>query len=177
MKRFDQIEGLRKKRNGEAGVTILEYIIALVIIMVAFIAWLELTATAVKNGSFVKRIGDVKGLASSKAADLAKRADELVKKIPKNQRRAGTVFPNRPIDGYFELLDASGAAIPNARKALSYFERQWLVVKDLPAKGEVTVHVSVVYKEAGRTSIIRYADAVKTDGLTESKSGGFKEDL
>ena len=160
----------REEFGSEAGISILEYIIALVLVMIAFVTWLELTATAVKKGTFVKRLGDVEALASSKAADLAKQADELVKKIPKNQGKAGSVAPSKPVGGYFELLDESGQVIPDTSKALSKFERQWLIIKDLPGKNEVTVYVSVLYKERNRTSIFRLTKAVKTDGMTVRKN-------
>src|SRR5205085_9628832 len=115
-------------RAGEAGISILEYIIALVLVMIALIAWLELTATGVKNGTFVKRLGDVESLSSSKAAELARQANTLIKIIPNGQRKIGSIAPNAQIDGYSDLLDGYGNVIPESEqhKKIVKFVRQWL---------------------------------------------------
>src|SRR5262249_3023426 len=156
----------KTEMRNDAGTSLMEYIIALLLVATAFAAWLNLTATGVSNGTFTKRLGDVKDLASSKAAELAKQSDELVKAIPKNQRFIGSIAPGEPMEGFFDELDESGRTSPVERKTPVKFERQWIIGKDLPGKGEVTVFVSVAQKIGNRLSILRIAKAVKTDGLT-----------
>jgi hypothetical protein len=161
------------KKNGgpamsrsEAGITIVEYIVALLIIGIVFVSLLELASTGVKNGVFAQKLGDVKILATSKATELIKDADELVKKIPKGKRRIGSITPSLAIDGYFDRLDANGELIvaTDLQKRPVKFIRQWEIVKDLPEKEEVTVYVVVIYKESNQ--ILRLVKAVKSDGIS-----------
>ncbi|MEW6736730.1 MAG: hypothetical protein AB1489_35905, partial [Acidobacteriota bacterium] len=53
---------------------------------------------------------------------------------------------------------------PRGNLPIAKFTRQWLVIKDQPSPGEVTVLVSVVYADSNR--ITRIAKAVKAEGIT-----------
>ena len=163
-KNYDNPGKLCRKR-GEAGISIVEYIVAVTLIGIAFVTWLELTSTGVKNGTFAQRLGDVKSLATSKATELAKDADKLIKDIPKGKRKIGSITPGQAMSGYFELLDSKGELISSAysKNTQVKFVRQWLIVKDLPYKDEVTVYVAVIYKDTNR--VLRLAKAVKADGI------------
>jgi prepilin-type N-terminal cleavage/methylation domain-containing protein len=170
----------------QAGFSLMEYLVALILIGIALVAFLELTATGVKNGVFAKRLGDVKSLATGKAAELARDADRVVNGFKKGQRIKGSLTPGNPADGCFELLDGDGEVIngfkveeapieyidgkikvigePKFRTPTARFVRQWMYVNDLPDKGEITVFVVVVSKDTNQ--IIRTAKAVKIDGLS-----------
>jgi hypothetical protein len=74
--------------RSESGFSILEYIVALILITVAFVTVLELTATGVKNGSFVQRLGDVQSLATSKASELQAKHPSLQNKQMNLQKKS-----------------------------------------------------------------------------------------
>lgn len=93
------------------GFSLLEYIIAFVLIGVVMSTLFALTVGGVKNGRFVQKLADVKVLASQKATDLYKDLPNQLKNIPLNQSVAGSIDPNNPAQGYFELLNDSGCIV------------------------------------------------------------------
>jgi hypothetical protein len=162
------------RKIDQNGFSILEYIVALIIVMVAIVAWLELAATGVKNTTFAKRLDDAETLASSRATELIKQADELVKKIPRGKRRVGSLSPDGRDRDYSDVLNESLELITSKDRpdenSSPKFVRQWVVIRDLPGKGEVTVLVSVSYKENNRTRLVGFARAVKSDGIKITKN-------
>src|ERR1044071_10418761 len=95
-------------RPKEAGLSSLEYIIALIIIMIAFVGWLNLTSTSIRNAGFVKKLADVNALASTKISQLDSQVNSLVAAIPSGQSQIGSLAPDAPINGYFEQLNQAG---------------------------------------------------------------------
>jgi type II secretory pathway pseudopilin PulG len=159
---------IKRKVAGEAGFSLIEYIIAFVIVGIAIITWLGLTVTGVKNGTFVKKVADARMLATDKASDLIKQTDALVANIPNGQTSIGSIFPNAPMAGYYDMLDENGNPYdPNQANSLPKYTRQWIVIKDLPDANEVTIFVSIVYE---KNTIARFAKAVKIDGVTTVSS-------
>lgn len=93
------------------GFSLIEYIIAFVLIGVVMSTLFTMTVGGVKNGRFVQKLADVKVLASQKATDLYKDLPTQLKNIPLNQFVAGSIDPNNPAQGYFELLNDSGCIV------------------------------------------------------------------
>ena len=176
------------KFSRQAGFSLLEYIIALTILMIAFVAWLQLTATAVNNGRFVQKLADVKTLSSSKVMELSQRATAIVQSFSPGQSRVGSLEPDNLVSGYFDELNESGCIIsrnpqgqlvldcsnvsapPSAgvnptfsQSAVPKYLRQWMIVRDQPTIGDISVYVSVAYKEPYH--ITRLEKIVKTDGF------------
>jgi hypothetical protein len=153
------------ERRDEAGLTILEYIIALIIVMVAFVTWLSLTSTGVRNGVFVKKLADVKWLSSQKAAELSDKATVILKQIPQTEQKIGSIAPNKAEAGYFDLLDETGNLITDESGSIgtARYIRQWMIVKNFPVEGNISIYVSVSYKATNK--VIRLAKVIKTDGL------------
>jgi hypothetical protein len=175
--------------NKEAGFSLLEYIIALVLVMVAFVTWLQLTTTGVKNGRFVQKLADVKALSSNKATELGEQAETILQKFTANQTKLGSLEPNNPVinpalNCCYEQLNYRGDLItidPNTGKQvlitqnkqvitnpapnelIAQFTRQWIIIKDEPTVGDVTIYVSVADKDPNQ--IVRVAKLVKTDGF------------
>ena len=153
------------------GFTIIECLIALVVVGIAIVAYLELVSTAVKNGTFTRRLDDVKSLASKKASELAKDADSLAKLIPSGKRSIGTLAPAKLLPGYSQVLNESFQPIADPGNVTSpKFILQWMIIKDLPQKNEITVLVSCAYKYGNKLQIVRVAEAVKTDGIKTRNS-------
>src|SRR5205823_1340345 len=96
----------------EMGFTLFEYIIALIIVMVAFVAWIGLSTTAVKNGQFVSKLADVKALATSKAAELAGNESLIAQNFPMGITSMGSLEPDNINPGCcYEELNRSGCII------------------------------------------------------------------
>ncbi|MEW6734611.1 MAG: prepilin-type N-terminal cleavage/methylation domain-containing protein [Acidobacteriota bacterium] len=179
--------------HGSAGFTLLEVVVAIVLLGILAAAWLQLAGNTISSGRFAQKLADVNALATGKASELIKNADTLVQTLPEGQKTLGAIAPNPPINGYFDLLDESGRTLtsggveksgprgseggdsgdggPRGGEGSGFvakFVRQWLIVKDHPGPGSVTVYVSVIYKDSNR--ILRLAKAVKTDGISSDPS-------
>jgi hypothetical protein len=188
MKRSKYLHHRTSSTNSQAGFSLFEYIIALIIVGVGLVCWLNLCVTGVKNGSFVRKLDDIKWNSSAKGVELLRQADQLADQIPVGQQSIGSIAPDAPISPDYSdilnengwlitydqnrqpvLIDPLGNKITNAPAAsmVGKFLRQWKVVKDLPGKGEITIYVSIVYIDTNQ--IMRVGKFVKTDGI-ESKS-------
>ncbi len=146
------------------GFSIFEYLVALIIVTIAFLSWLQLTVTTVQNGAFVKRLADVGSLSSSKASEVLKNAEKAFADSPPTVQTVGTIAPHAVSEGYYDLLDRSGRVLTSYQsKSEIGFVRQWMIVRDLPVKGGYSVYVSVVCMETRR--LMRLAKATKIDGI------------
>src|SRR5262249_33770322 len=117
------------QRRREEGVSFVEFVIALAIVLIVVIGWLGLATAGVKNGSFTVKLGDVNDLASTKAAELIKNADELAKTIPKDRQQIGSIAPAQAVEGFFDLLDEQGRPYSTKSDSPARFSRQWMIVK------------------------------------------------
>ncbi|MBL8150306.1 MAG: hypothetical protein JNN15_10315 [Blastocatellia bacterium] len=158
---------LKRFKRGESGFSAIEYVIALILVMVAFITWLELTVTAVKNGEFVGKIGDLRAISSEKASELAKIADRIAMTIPRGSQKIGSVAPNPALPDFSDYLDEDGRQVnvdsTEAKLRVKYL-RQWMIVKDHPNTGDISVYVTVKNSEKNR--VLRLTKIVKTDGIS-----------
>lgn len=146
------------------GFSTFEYLVALIIVMIAFISWLQLTVTAVQNGTFVRRLADVGTLSSSKASEVLKDSEKVFAHLPPSVNTIGAIAPQPVIDGYYDLLDSSGQPLTSYQsKSEIRYIRQWVIKRDLPAKGNYSVFVSVLCLQTHR--VLRLAKATKLDGI------------
>lgn len=138
-------------RRSQAGLSAIEYVIALIIVMIAFVGWLQLTPSTIKQGAFTKKLADVSLLCSAKSIELSPKAVDLVKSLPKGGS-VGSIAPQSPINGFNDQLNNAGEIISTLAGTQSanqdkviVFKRQWMIVRDLPNDNDVTIFVSVSY--------------------------------
>lgn len=171
-----------KKLKNQRGISIIEYIIALLIVTIGIVSWLELTTSAVQTGTHVEKLSITKDLAREKATELAKNANTLFAQVPQTIDTLGSITPNAPIVNYSDYLDYQGNTIPNNQSSPSTtipkFIRQWLLVRNEPNNNDFTIVVSVVYAENNR--IVRIAKSVVSDttnatsATNSADSGGVR---
>ncbi len=158
-------------KTEENGFSTLEYVVALIIVMIAFVSWLSLLSTGVRNGTFVKRVADVNALSSSKATELIKQSETIIQAIPTGETTIGSIAPNPLIQGYFDYLDEFGKVLVNnvppdelgIRKRFNpKYTRQWQVFKDYPRVGDVSVLVSVFSNDTNK--LVRLTKLVRPKG-------------
>jgi hypothetical protein len=135
---------------------------------------MRLTSTSIKNSNFVKKSVDVENLASLKAAELIKIAETEAEKIPPNERLIGSIAPDAPLPNYSDQLGELGNLLattnPKSRIGPSkspaadvpVFQRQWMIVRDDPNPGDISIYVSVGYTGAAG-KVTRFAKEVKTE--------------
>jgi hypothetical protein len=158
-----RLQNWPSSKQRQAGLSALEYVIAVVIILVVFTAWLQLTSTAIQNGNFVKRLADVGNLASFKANELSANADaEVEKLLTANLTTGGAIAPLTPVPGYFDEFDETGKPALSTGAGAAVFRRQWTVVRDKPNVGDVTFVVSVSYI-GGAGKVLRLAKIINTE--------------
>lgn len=161
-----------KRVNNQAGISTLEVAVALVILSIFFVGWLKLTAVAVRGTTYVQQLVDVGLLATSKGNELSKRAKSLVATLPPGQAQLGSMAPNTPVNGFFDLFSEQGKALcstdatgkpicPSANTAT--FIRQWVLVADSPNPNDVSIYVTVHRK--GRTEVMRQIKIVKSEAV------------
>jgi hypothetical protein len=106
---FNKLKNKLNRTN--QGFSAVEYMIAAIFLAIVFINLGKLLITGVKNGQFVKKLADVGALASQKTSELFNDTPNQVKLIPNGQTQAGSIDPNSPMPGYFDLLNESGCLI------------------------------------------------------------------
>lgn len=106
---FNKIK--HKLNRTDQGFSAVEYMIAAILLAIIFINLGKLLIAGVKNGQFVKKLADVGALASQKTTELFNDTPNQVKLIPNGQTQIGSIDPNFPMPGYFDLLNESGCLI------------------------------------------------------------------
>ncbi|MCS6884667.1 MAG: hypothetical protein RMM17_03245 [Acidobacteriota bacterium] len=145
------------------GFSLVEYLVALTLVMLAFVTWLRLSATAVQSGKFVSRLAGIGTLSQSKASEVIRGAGEAFSRFPTQVNKLGSIAPAPVLDGYYDLLDDRGQPVSGIQaKSEAKFLRQWMLVRDTSA-GEIKAFVSVVCLE--RRGIMRLARASKIEGV------------
>lgn len=197
------------------GLSLIECLIALILISVVLATLFTMTAAGVRNGRFVTKVADTRVLSERKVADVFKDIGNQLKVFAPKETQLGSLNPSTPMPGYFDVLNQSGcsltnftqpsnptkesgidkgktgkgtplddlgkgddgndggfplngidcssATVPNpSQDRVPAFRRQWVVVKDLPNKNDVTV--SVVIIQLDRNTITRSSTLTKVDG-------------
>lgn len=93
------------------GFSLVEYMIAAILIGIMFGGLGKIMLTTINNGRFVQKFVDVNVLSLKKASELYNDSINQVNLIPKNQTQIGSINPNNPINGYFDLLNESGCLL------------------------------------------------------------------
>lgn len=198
------------------GLSLIECLIALILISMVLATLFTMTAAGVRNGRFVTKVADTRVLSERKVADVFKDISNQLKLFAPKENQLGSLDPSTPMSGYFDVLNQSGclltnftqppnptkennidkgktgrtgtplddlgkgddgndggfplngidcssATVPNpSQDRVPAFRRQWVVVKDLPNKNDVTV--SVVIIQLDRNTITRSSTLTKLDG-------------
>lgn len=93
------------------GFSLTEYMIAAILIAIMFGGLGKVMVATIKNGRFSQKLTDVNLLCLKKATDLYNDSVNQANLIPKNQTQIGSINPNDPITGYFDLLNESGCLL------------------------------------------------------------------
>ncbi len=93
------------------GFSAIEWIIAAVLLGIVFASVGKLMVTAIKNGVFVQKLTDTNTLITLKTNELFNDSKNQVAKIPKGQTQVGSIDPDKPVAGYFDLFNESGCLI------------------------------------------------------------------
>lgn len=197
------------------GLSLIECLIALILISMVLATLFTMTAAGVKNGRFVTKVADTRVLSEKKVADVFKDINNQLKLFAPKENQLGSLDPSTPMPGYFDVLNQSGclltnftqvsnptkengingktgrtgtpidnigkgddgndggfplngidcssATVPNpSQDRIPAFRRQWVIVKDLPNKNDVTV--SVVIIQLDKNTITRSSTLTKVDG-------------
>jgi prepilin-type N-terminal cleavage/methylation domain-containing protein len=153
------------RKRDDNGLSLVEVMIAVVLVGIAFATWSQLAARSIKNGTFSKSLANTNSLCSEKALELAKRSDKFAQLIPKTSTAVGSIAPSPVQEGFFEELDRNGEVITPQKKnnTIVAYIRQFMIMKDYPVKDAVIVYVSV--KDKTSNQILRVATAIKPDGI------------
>lgn len=197
------------------GLSLIECLIALILISMVLATLFTMTAAGVKNGRFVTKVADTRVLSEKKVADVFKNISNQLKLFAPKENQLGSLDPSTPMPGYFDVLNQSGclltnfpqapnptkenaingktgrtgtpidnigkgddgndggfplngidcssATVPNpSQDLIPAFRRQWVVVKDLPNKHDVTVSVIII--QLDKNTITRSSTLTKVDG-------------
>lgn len=97
-----------------SGFTVMELAIAVFLSVAILAAIATLAVATVKNSKFTEKLVDTNILLSQKTNQLFNNSVGELTKIPTGQTRAGSIDPNEPINGYFDLLNENGCLIKTA---------------------------------------------------------------
>ena len=180
---------MKQARTKQKGISVIEYIIALTVLLIVVVGWLGVASTGVKNNHFVIEVGDLDILGQRKANELIKQLPVVLSQVPKGNTSVGSLIDLLP--SYSEQLNDSGCVIKTdgdgaangvdctaiADEALGqtfsdsrvpHFTQQWMIVTNYPDQGNVTVAVKLV--RLGSNPITRVVRQTKVDGIVQSPS-------
>jgi hypothetical protein len=104
------------KSNSSQGFTLMETTLAIAIATIILSGIMAVAVRTVKNGTFAEKLTDTNVLLSQKTSELFNNAVGEVAKIPKDEITAGSIDPNQPINGYFDITNESGCVIKGGAK-------------------------------------------------------------
>lgn len=93
------------------GFSAVEYIVAALLLAIIFVNVGKLLVSAITNGNLLQKAADSNDLATRKATALFNDAKNQIAKIPANQNQVGSIDPNQPVEGYFDLFNESGCLL------------------------------------------------------------------
>lgn len=155
-----------KQLANQKGISIIELVISVLVVAIVITSWLQLTSSSIQTGTHVEKVAVVKDFAKAKVVELAKNANSIFANMPSGVDAIGSLSPGVPITNFSDQLDFQGNSIPlpNNQAIIPKFTRQWLLVRNSPNNGDITIFCSVVYSDNNR--IVRIAKSVVTDSTT-----------
>lgn len=93
------------------GFTLLETMISIVVGAIILTGAITLIVSTVKKGKFVQKTFDTKTCLNQKISQLFNNVANELLKIPVGQASVGSINPEQPLAGYFDLLNDSGCVI------------------------------------------------------------------
>lgn len=172
---------MKKRMKKQAGLSIIEFIIALTLVLIVIVGWLRVTSNGIQNNYFVVQMGEVDTLGKSKAQAVI---DNLTTIIPYlgTQTVAGSLIPNQLLPNYSDQLNESGCVIgvdgvdcsevsklPQTEghklsdSRVPRFTRQWVIKENFPDQGNISVMVRL--ERLGPNPIVRMFKETKADGV------------
>ncbi|MFY9226499.1 MAG: hypothetical protein WAQ98_27740, partial [Blastocatellia bacterium] len=106
---FHKLKNLTKPNI--RGFSLVEYMISAILICIMFGGIGKIMLATINNGRFVQKFVDVNLLSLKKASELYNDSVNQANFIPKNQTQIGSINPNDPVTGYFDLLNESGCLL------------------------------------------------------------------
>ncbi len=106
---FQKLRYLRTHK--QQGFSLVEYMIAAILIAIMFAGVGKIMLSTINNGRFSQKLTDVNLLSLKKATDLYNDSVNQANLIPNNQTQIGSIDPNNPVTGYFDLLNESGCLL------------------------------------------------------------------
>ncbi|MBI4853967.1 MAG: hypothetical protein HY819_19390 [Acidobacteria bacterium] len=97
--------------KGNDGFTALEWIICTVLLAIIFTNLAKVMISSLKNGLLVQKVADTAFLSTQKANELFNDSKKQLAKIPSGQTKIGSIDPSNPVDGYFDLFNASACLL------------------------------------------------------------------
>lgn len=172
-----------KRVDNSKGFTVLELVIAAVVLVVALTAIVGVAVSSVKSANFSRHDIDSQNLLNHKASLLLTNLGSELKKFGVNVSQVGSVNPEQLVAGYYDVLNDSGCVIlqsatdlgnnldcsvANTSRPLQSttptFRRQWTIRKDFPSQGDVTIAVTIICIQSNE--IVRTLVQSKTDGIS-----------
>ena len=174
---------MAKTLDKQAGVSLVEYIIALTLVVIVIVGWLRLTSYGIQNNHFVVQLGEMDTLARGKVHAII---DNLAVIVPHlaTQTGSGSLNPGELLPGYSDQLNQSGCLIGAdgepvdctevsqllqtkghtlSDSRVPRFTRQWLISTNYPDQNNITVTLHI--KRLGTNPIVRLSKETKIDGI------------
>jgi hypothetical protein len=114
----NKLKQFNKFSKNTYGYSMVEWIIAVTILSIIFVNVGKFIIVTLRNGQLVQITADTASLSSRKATDLFIDSKNQVSKIPQGEIKAGSIDPNNPVDGYFDLFNSAGCQISNRTQSL-----------------------------------------------------------
>lgn len=165
----------------QTGLSLIEFIIALVLVLVIIVGWMRITSNGIQNNHFMVQMGDVDTLGRSKTQSVIDNLGNILPHLG-TQTVAGSLSPGQLLPGYSDELNESGCLIkpdgdgvdcsevsqlPQTQghtlsdSRTPRFNRQWLIKENFPDQGNISVMVRI--ERLGPNPIIRMFKQVKID--------------
>lgn len=131
-----KIKGCSKNNiNNSNGFTLMECVIAICLVVIVLGGLVGLVVTTIRNGKFVEKLVDSNTLLSAKTNQLLNSTATEVSKLPKGQKRAGSIDPSQPVAGYFDVLNQSGCVIKRSSPTFSTIDTEIETGKGIKSSG------------------------------------------
>lgn len=110
---------IKRITKSSKGFSAAEWVVCAVILGIIFVNLGKQMVSSLNNGKFVQKIADTEVLSTQKATELFNDSKNQAAKISEGQTRAGSISPNQPVDGYFDLFNDSACLLRNYAQSSS----------------------------------------------------------